>query len=323
MDRKIKLAIATPFYEVKAYSPYIVSLLSSIRVLEELHIEWDYWELSGDSYVDRAKNTLIHRFMEESDFTHIMMIDSDLMWDTAGFIRVLKAAITGAEVVGGAYPNKNNWSTYGALPLMVDGQPIVREAEGLTLYEMWGIPGGFLIYSRKAFERTKPNLNTYIDASLSTSFYEYFKMWVKEANFTDTSNTWEKNIQLEFAKAMIEFGNHIGPNKLEVFLECFRCNIEKNGGRIGEDIYFQQRYREMGGTVWCEPNIHFKHIGVNAWEGNFKLYMENNQEDLKKQSVEILRKQLEDLGQVEEIQHMADEMAVSAAEAGVITPMDA
>lgn len=217
----MKVVICTPFYEVKAYSPYISSLLNSIRVLDELKIEWDYHELSGDSYVDRAKNTLVNRFLE-IDATHLFMIDSDLAWDIKGFARIIKAGLMGAEIVGGAYPNKNNWDSFGCIPLMEDGFPIGFEKDDMRLLEVWGIPGGFILYSREAFERTRSNLKSYIDHS-----------------------------------------NNI------TCLECFKCNTESNGVRIGEDFYFQQRYRERGGKVWLEPNISFRHIGVKAWEGNY------------------------------------------------------
>ncbi len=113
----MKIILATSFYEIKGYSPYIISILNSVKVLEELKIKWDYYEVSGDSYVDRAKNSLVHRFLE-SDATHLFMIDSDLAWNTEGFARIISAGLGGAEVVGGVYPNKNNWDTYGCMPIM-------------------------------------------------------------------------------------------------------------------------------------------------------------------------------------------------------------
>jgi len=220
-----KIVIATPFYEVKAYSPYITSLIDSIRALHMAEIAYDYYELSGDSYVDRAKNSLVHQFLE-SDASHILMIDSDLKWNVGGFLRIVRAGLVhGAEVVGGAYPNKNNWETFGCLPLIQDGFLIGKDFEGTRLIEMFGIPGGFILYSREAFERARPNLNTYTNPEGVT------------------------------------------------FLECFKCNVEKSGGRVGEDIYFQLRYREMGGKVWCEPDIDFYHFGVKGFEGNYHKHL--------------------------------------------------
>ena len=227
MDKdKFSLVIATPFYEVKAYSPYIVSLINSIKVLNELGIEHDYYELSGDSYVDRAKNTLVDRFLK-TDFTHIMMIDSDEAWDVKGFAKVLRAAMAGAEVVGAAYPCKNNWEFYGCVPNQTeDGFFKGKEIGDIRLLDMCAVPGGFIIYSRRAIERARPLLDSYI-----------------------------------------------APETSEKILECFRCNIEKHGGRIGEDIYFQQRYKEAGGIVWLEPDVTIQHYGVKAWQGNYHEFL--------------------------------------------------
>lgn len=227
-QKDFKLVIATPFYEVKAYSPYIPSLLNSIRVLQELDIEWDYYELSGDSYVDRAKNSLIHRFLE-SDFTHIFMVDSDMAWQVEGFARIIKAAMAGFEIVGAGYPCKNNWQFFGCVPnFHENGQVLGKEVDDMRLLDMWCIPGGFICYSREAIEKTRKNLNVYEDK----------KTGIK-------------------------------------YLECFKCNIEEDtGGRVGEDVYFQLRYKEAtGGKIWLEPNVTIQHIGIKAWEGNYHEFL--------------------------------------------------
>jgi hypothetical protein len=247
----MKLVIATPFYEVKAYSPYIVSLVNTIRLLNEAGIEYDYYELSGDSYVDRAKNSIVHRFLQ-SDATHLMMIDSDMAWDINGFARVLKAAVMGAEVVGAGYPCKNNWEFYGCVPNMEDNQFLGKEIGDMRLLDMWCIPGGFLIYSREAFERARPNLKYYVN-----------------------------------------------PENNEKILEAFRCNIEESGGRVGEDVYFQLRYKEAGGKLWLMPDITIQHYGVKAWEGNYhdfllrqKIANEKNALDAQEIKLDQLAKEL-------------------------------
>lgn len=35
----------------------------------------------------------------------------------------------------------------------------------------------------------------------------------------------------------------------------------------GEDFTFCRRWRELGGSVWLDTLIHFKHIGRKAWDG--------------------------------------------------------
>lgn len=158
--KDFSLCIGTPFYEIKAYSPYIMSLMNSIRLLREAGIRFEFLEVSGDSYVDRAKNTLVHQFLN-GDCSHLMMIDSDLGWNADGFAKLLKIAIEGAEVVGGTFRNKGDWESYGVTPVIEDNCYVGQEVKGVQVLSALSLPGGFIIYSRKAFERTRPVLNTY------------------------------------------------------------------------------------------------------------------------------------------------------------------
>ena len=79
--------IATPFYEVKGYSPYIRSLVYTINALNMFRIPWRYFELSGDSYVDRAKNTLVHHFL--------LVMDKSIStaWRSLSYIRYIEVAL--------------------------------------------------------------------------------------------------------------------------------------------------------------------------------------------------------------------------------------
>ncbi len=157
---KFSLVIASAYYEVKAYSPYISSLMSSLRVLQEAGIKYLYIDVSQDSYVDRAKNTLVNVFLK-SDYTHLMIIDSDLEWEVEGFGRLIQAAMQGAEMVGGAYLVKSAFLEYAVSPFVEDGHFVGNMECGFPVLRVLSLPGGFTIYSRKAFERTRPALNTY------------------------------------------------------------------------------------------------------------------------------------------------------------------
>lgn len=145
--KEMSLVIATPFYEMKGWSPYISSLVRTMELLNQLGIKHDFWALQEDSYVDRARNTLAMRFLD-SDFTHMMFIDSDESWSLEGFANVLKADV---EIVGAGYPCKNKWDFYSCiLNCHEDGRPIVNK-DGLV--SAWGVPTGFMKIHRKAFER--------------------------------------------------------------------------------------------------------------------------------------------------------------------------
>lgn len=42
---------------------------------------------------------------------------------------------------------------------------------------------------------------------------------------------------------------------------------------FGEDTWFCRQWRAMGGDIWVDPDITFKHWGVRATEGNFHTYL--------------------------------------------------
>lgn len=147
---KKKYMIATPFYEVKGYSPYIRSMINTlVGLAKHTKVEFDFVELSGDSYVWRARNKLADMFLK-SDCSHLIFVDSDEGWDPEGFYRLMKAE---APIVGAAYPVKNNWEHYGvAIDVNEDGTPKVRD-DGLIYASK--VPTGFMKISRHVFERLK------------------------------------------------------------------------------------------------------------------------------------------------------------------------
>ena len=159
----MKLILATPFYEQKAWADFTICLVNCCaKVLQPAGIEWDFIHLSGDSYVDRARNTIAARFME-GDGTHLMFIDSDMGWSIDAFARVVAAK---KDMIGATYPVKNKWENY---PVAVNcnegGFPLVEAETGFISVEM--LPAGFLKISRTVFEKIaerEPG-NTYIDPS--------------------------------------------------------------------------------------------------------------------------------------------------------------
>ena len=215
-------------------------------------VQYDYIQICNDSYVDRAKNAMVHEFLK-SDFTHLMIIDSDETWDFVGFARIVKAAAAGCEIVAGLYPCKNRWENFGGLHKEDEnGQVMGFETPDMRLLEMEYVPGGFIIYSRQAFERTRSNLDSYIAPETDEEILECFRC------------------NIEFGLPKFTAAELQEMNK-ETLIRWVLANQRggRKGGRTGEDIYFQKRYQEMGGKIWCEPNIDIGHWGVKEWKGNY------------------------------------------------------
>lgn len=257
MNKSYKLFIGQAFYECKSFSPQIPCLVDLFRVLDEAEIEYHYEQVNGDSYVDRAKNALVHQFLK-SDATHLMIIDSDETWNVEGFAKLLRASMQGCEVVAGLYPCKNNWDFYGGFPNMdKDGMLLGKEVGEIRILDMNIVPGGFIVYSKEAFERTRPNLDSYIAPENDERILEAFRCNIEVAGMARKTDEELAEMSREELIAHFKIWQRGG----------------REGGRIGEDIYFQARYKEMGGKIWCEPDIEMGHIGMKEWKGNYQNHL--------------------------------------------------
>jgi hypothetical protein len=98
----------------------------------------------GDSLVARARNSLTRDFLE-SDCSHLLFIDSDLIFGPEHVARILAHE---EDVVGGMYPKKQE----GAINWVVNGCRSAKQARPDGLLEVQYIGTGFLRVSRRVFE---------------------------------------------------------------------------------------------------------------------------------------------------------------------------
>lgn len=150
-----KFFIATPFYELKGYSPYIKSLVDSLVGLakyeKETGIDFEFHHVSGDSYIWRARNALAAKFLA-SDCSHMIFIDADESWEPEGLYRLMKAD---APLVGSVYPVKNNWQHFGVV-IHTDENHVAKVRDDGLIYAD-KVPTGFMKIAREVFERIKAN----------------------------------------------------------------------------------------------------------------------------------------------------------------------
>lgn len=169
--KKTKVTIATPFYEIKGYAPYITALFQTVYTLaRHSTLDFTFYELSGGSYPDNNRNIMANEFLG-TDSTHLLFIDSDHSWDVMGFLRLLKADV---DLVGAAYPVKNNWVNYGVtIHTNDDNTPIVNK-DGLILADK--VPTGFMKIHRRVFEAIRdanPD-DWYFHSDGKTKLYNFF-----------------------------------------------------------------------------------------------------------------------------------------------------
>lgn len=242
-----KLIIATPFYSVSGFSPYIYALVHTVRALTQAGIEFEYWHPSGDAYVQRVKNTIFTKFLEDVEATDLLMIDSDMEWEIGG---VLKMLMLPEELIVGSYPQKNSWDLWTSRPRFQKneaGQTYATQKflpDGGVLIEGEDLAGGFVLAKRGILERYRdahPDLR-YIDESADTSApnREYIEFFSAGPQFDQTGNRrfW------------------------------------------GEDRAFSRRLKAMGERWWIYASMTFGHWGMKGWAGNFGEHLAKMRSDV-------------------------------------------
>lgn len=237
----LKLMLATPCYMSQMFAPYAQSVMETIRMLEQAGVDYQLQYLNGDSYIDRSKNTIVANFLE-SDCTDLLMIDSDMQFSSDAVSRMLRHP---QEVVAGFFPMKNAWGTFCGhlLPDENGMQPDVSKA-----IELWD--GSCLLAAHLL-----PGGFLRIKRSVLEQFADHYPDIVYQDPCAD-------------------------PSKPErVYTAFFECMIHEHL-RYGEDATFCRRMREMGVTLYCDPNIEFGHYGVKGFFGNYHEHLLKPAEEL-------------------------------------------
>jgi hypothetical protein len=137
-----KLYVAAPIYGT--VDPHFFKCWHNISTSPSLPFSLMMDIQVGDSLVPRARNTLTRRFLE-SDATHLLFIDSDLIFSLEHIARIMSH---GLDIVGGVYCKKQE----GDVQVVCNAIGIQPEfgPDGVTRVSYIGT--GFLCISRKVFE---------------------------------------------------------------------------------------------------------------------------------------------------------------------------
>lgn len=140
-DRPIKLFVAVPVYG--GVDPFFTQSL--MKLVADPTVSMQLRMCPGDSLVARARNSLTADFLE-SDCTHLLFIDSDLIF---GADQVARMAGHGEALVGGLYPKKQQ----GDVAWVLNGCAEPTEVRPDGLQEVRYVGTGFMRIAREVFER--------------------------------------------------------------------------------------------------------------------------------------------------------------------------
>jgi len=140
-----KLSIGTPCYGGQFTEAYMHSMMSTVPVLIEYGVGYEFFTIPNQSLVHRARNQIIERFLR-SDTDWLVFIDADMGWKPDALLRLMAS---GKDVVAVAGPRKQEPVTFC---VNLDGPP-AKACPDTNLLEAAEVGSGFMLISRAAAQK--------------------------------------------------------------------------------------------------------------------------------------------------------------------------
>lgn len=192
--RTTRVHICMPCYGGMLTESTFMSYIKWANTCRQLGIDWTMETMTNESLISRARNTLVAKFLNNPESTHLMFIDADIGWEPWHLLALLNRQV---DVIGGLYPMKTlpvKWVVNG-----FDG----AETGDDGLQEVSKTGTGFMLVKRDVFEKlnahpaVKPfnndiglpkeldqHLRTYYDTAVRENRY-YSEDWTFCENWRD------------------------------------------------------------------------------------------------------------------------------------------
>lgn len=248
------VVLAVPSFRGNPEREFVLSLVETQSHLAAAGIGFSLTMLSGDPYLGKVRSRIASQFLLNSpQATDLFWIDDDIGWEPAAVVRLLQRP---EDVICGVYPQKRDGLSFPVtLEIDADGQMI--EQNGAVLAKL--APTGFMRIKRHVLERMAMNSPKYYETDATGAKLLQWAMF--EARYVDEAMEALRKTDLDVLtreEAIAHLKRSLG---LVVPSE--------PGGWWGEDYWFTERWREMGGQIWVDPEISFTHRGSKAWGATF------------------------------------------------------
>jgi hypothetical protein len=248
-----KLFVATPMYGGQNHGLYMKACLDLQGLCLQYGVQIKFSFLFNESLITRARNYLVDEFLDRSDCTHMLFIDSDVNFNPQDVIALLALD---KDVIGGPYPKKaikwrsvkkaveKNPDIEPQLLEKVAGDFVFNPVKGTAQFtvseplDVLEIGTGFMMIKREVFDKMK---EAYPEI-------KYKPDHVGQANFDGT-----RYIHAYF-DTVIDTKDSITGGGSDRYLS--------------EDYMFCQMWRKLGGQIFLCPWMRTAHIGTYHFQGD-------------------------------------------------------
>lgn len=193
--RQQRIHICMPCYGGQLTESTFMSYIKWGNTCRQLGIDWTIETMTNESLISRARNTLVAKFLNTENSTHLVFIDADIGWEPWHLLLLINHDV---DVIGGLYPMKS-------LPVrwVVNGVENGAVSDDGNVVEVSKTGTGFMVVKRHVFDKLQqhpavvpfkndiglpqeldPHMRTYYDTDVREGRY-YSEDWTFCENWRD------------------------------------------------------------------------------------------------------------------------------------------
>lgn len=209
------------------------------------------WKVSestrvGDSLVQRARNQLVNDALK-AGCTDLLWWDADIAVSAEDVARMVE------------YPQPVTCIAYPKKAYNEDG---IRDAGSRR--ERYVLEGGLDFVLQELDEDAASTVGRLVDGAMRVRFAGTGLMRIERGVLIEMMYRYPETLHVSGAS-----GTAFG----EPLFSLFDCAIDDRGNYLSEDYLFCDRWRAMGGDIWCLLDVDVAHIGRHAYRGNAARWM--------------------------------------------------
>jgi len=230
------ITIATPMYGGICHGAYLKSIITLINSLHRKGYKVNFSELSNESLITRARNTLTEIFLRTAD-EYLLFIDSDQGFNPE---QVVKMIDENESLIGAAVPMKGiNW----------DRVRLAAKDDKPDLSQITSIYNVNISNEQKEILKNNPGQKVevdYIGTGLMLIHRDVFQT-LKEFTPSYRSD--------QHSAGGVSYGDTI--------YDFWRTEIDAESNRLlSEDYNFCKLWRQAGGKIYLAPYVKVVHVGT-------------------------------------------------------------
>ena len=236
----MSIFIAIPCYGGQLHSDFAQCLLRLVKDLKKHEIEHTVEFLASESLISRGRNSLVAKFYADPDWSHLLFLDADLVFNQNAIIKML---MEDKELIGCPYPKKRyNWDKVSRL-IKKNEKP----QDSLSLFTdiNYNLESGIKSFKSSCIEaKDIPTGCMLIKRSIITALMLKYP---------------ERQYKNNIAGLPTATNNY--------FYDLFGTGVVDNI-YLSEDYYFCYLCKTLGIKLWLETGFTFGHIGREIFYGN-------------------------------------------------------